>query len=76
MGDTVELLVSELVTNAINATGITDDDPADSRLIGNVKPIYVCPSGARPCGSRCGTPAAADLHYRLENRPVPQDDGR
>jgi anti-sigma regulatory factor (Ser/Thr protein kinase) len=41
MSDTVELLVSELVTNAINATGITDEDPADSRLIGGVKPIYV-----------------------------------
>lgn len=42
MGDTVELLVSELVTNAIKATGITDEDPADNRLVGNVKPIYVC----------------------------------
>jgi anti-sigma regulatory factor (Ser/Thr protein kinase) len=42
MGDIVELLVSELVTNAINATGITDGGPADSRLIGGVKPIYVC----------------------------------
>jgi hypothetical protein len=26
MSDTVELLVSELVTNAINATGITDEE--------------------------------------------------
>jgi anti-sigma regulatory factor (Ser/Thr protein kinase) len=42
IGDTVELLVSELVTNAINATGITNDDAADKRLVGGVKPIYVC----------------------------------
>jgi anti-sigma regulatory factor (Ser/Thr protein kinase) len=42
MGDTVELLVSELVTNAINATGITGEDLADSCLVGGVKPIYVC----------------------------------
>ncbi|WP_329243728.1 hypothetical protein OG417_46480 [Actinoallomurus sp. NBC_01490] len=42
MADTVELLVSELTTTAINATGIIDEEPDDSRLIGNVKPIYVC----------------------------------
>jgi hypothetical protein len=42
MGDTVELLVNELATNTINATGITEEEPDDSRLIGNVKPIYIC----------------------------------
>jgi anti-sigma regulatory factor (Ser/Thr protein kinase) len=42
IGDTVELLVRELVTNAINATGITDEGVADKRLVGGVKPIYVC----------------------------------
>jgi anti-sigma regulatory factor (Ser/Thr protein kinase) len=42
MADTIELLVSELVTNAINAIGITDEEPAESRLVGNVKPIYLC----------------------------------
>jgi anti-sigma regulatory factor (Ser/Thr protein kinase) len=42
MGDTVELLVSELVTNAVKATGIPDEDPADSRLVCDVKPLYVC----------------------------------
>jgi anti-sigma regulatory factor (Ser/Thr protein kinase) len=42
MADTVELLISELVTNAINATGITDEDPDYSRLVGKVKPIYLC----------------------------------
>jgi anti-sigma regulatory factor (Ser/Thr protein kinase) len=42
MADTVELLISELVTNAINATGITDEDPDYGRLVGKVKPIYLC----------------------------------
>jgi hypothetical protein len=32
MADTIELLVSELVTNAINATGITDENPAEAAL--------------------------------------------
>lgn len=42
MADTVELLVSELVTNAINATGVIDEGPDESDLVGKVKPIYVC----------------------------------
>jgi anti-sigma regulatory factor (Ser/Thr protein kinase) len=42
MADTVELLVSELVTNAIDATGITDEEPDYGRLVGKVKPIYLC----------------------------------
>jgi anti-sigma regulatory factor (Ser/Thr protein kinase) len=44
MADTVELLVSELVTNAIKATGVTDEDPDYDRLVGKVKPIYLCVS--------------------------------
>jgi anti-sigma regulatory factor (Ser/Thr protein kinase) len=42
MADTIELLVSELVTNAINATGVTDEDVDLRRLLGKVKPIYLC----------------------------------
>lgn len=42
IADTVELLVSELVTNAINATGITNEDLAEHSLVSNVTPIYVC----------------------------------
>jgi anti-sigma regulatory factor (Ser/Thr protein kinase) len=37
--DTVELLVSELVTNAINATGITHEVVNDNQLVGEV--IYL-----------------------------------
>ncbi|WP_185792245.1 ATP-binding protein [Actinoallomurus bryophytorum] len=44
MADTVELLVSELVTNAVTKTGITDEDPDYSCLIGKVNPIYLCVS--------------------------------
>jgi anti-sigma regulatory factor (Ser/Thr protein kinase) len=41
MADTVELLVSELVTNAVKATGVVDE-PADERLLaGKVKPVYL-----------------------------------
>jgi anti-sigma regulatory factor (Ser/Thr protein kinase) len=42
MADTVELLVSELVTNAVNATGVTDEPVNQGRLGGKVNPIYLC----------------------------------
>ncbi|GAB3979194.1 hypothetical protein GCM10029978_073920 [Actinoallomurus acanthiterrae] len=44
MTDTVELLVSELVTNAINATGVTDVPEDINQLVGKVQPIYLCVS--------------------------------
>ncbi|GAA4514084.1 hypothetical protein GCM10023191_082120 [Actinoallomurus oryzae] len=41
IADTVELLVSELVTNAVKATGVLDG-PADERLlVGKVRPVYL-----------------------------------
>jgi len=39
--DTIELLVSELITNALNETGVADE-PDHSRLVGKVNPIYLC----------------------------------
>lgn len=42
MMDTVELLASELVTNAINATGVTEMPQDTSQLAGKVQPIYLC----------------------------------
>lgn len=42
MADTVELLVSELVTNAVRATGILDESGDESLLVGKVNPVYVC----------------------------------
>jgi anti-sigma regulatory factor (Ser/Thr protein kinase) len=42
LADTVELLVSELITNAINATGITDEHADLEQLVGKVKPVYLC----------------------------------
>ncbi|WP_433177237.1 ATP-binding protein [Actinoallomurus sp. CA-150999] len=44
MVDTVELLVSELVTNAINATGVTEVPEDIDQLVGKVQPIYLCVS--------------------------------
>jgi anti-sigma regulatory factor (Ser/Thr protein kinase) len=44
IADSVELLVSELVTNAVNATGVTDERPDYSRLVGKVMPVYLCVS--------------------------------
>jgi anti-sigma regulatory factor (Ser/Thr protein kinase) len=41
VADTVELLVSELVTNAVRATGVTDDSTDPRHLFGKVKPIYL-----------------------------------
>ncbi|MEV5751692.1 ATP-binding protein [Actinoallomurus sp. NPDC052308] len=40
--DTVELLVSELVTNAVNATGVPCDMTDQSNPAGKVNPIYLC----------------------------------
>jgi anti-sigma regulatory factor (Ser/Thr protein kinase) len=42
LADTAELLVSELITNAINATGIADEYADPERLAGKVKPVYLC----------------------------------
>jgi anti-sigma regulatory factor (Ser/Thr protein kinase) len=42
MADTVTLLVSELVTNAVSATGAADESVDESPLIGKVNPIYLC----------------------------------
>ena len=42
MVDTVELLVSELVTNAVTATGVTDEQADLERLVGRVNPVYLC----------------------------------
>lgn len=42
MVDTVELLVSELVTNAVRATGILDESVDESLLVGKVNPVYLC----------------------------------
>ncbi|MEV5706020.1 ATP-binding protein [Actinoallomurus sp. NPDC052274] len=39
---TVELLVSELVTNAVNATGVFCDMSGQSNLAGKAAPIYLC----------------------------------
>lgn len=41
MADAVELLVSELVTNAVKATGVVDDPVDERALAGKVKPIYL-----------------------------------
>lgn len=41
VADTAELLVSELVTNAINATGVKDEPEDSSRLVGKVMPIVL-----------------------------------
>jgi anti-sigma regulatory factor (Ser/Thr protein kinase) len=38
--DTVELLVSELVTNAVKATGVVHE-PVGEELAGEVKPVYL-----------------------------------
>jgi anti-sigma regulatory factor (Ser/Thr protein kinase) len=42
MADTVELLVSELVTNAVGATGVVDESVDERLVAGAVKPIYLC----------------------------------
>jgi anti-sigma regulatory factor (Ser/Thr protein kinase) len=41
MADTVELLVSELVTNAVKATGIVCELADERLLAGKVKPVYL-----------------------------------
>lgn len=41
MVDTVELLVSELVTNAVKATGVVDEPVDEGRLTGTVSPVYL-----------------------------------
>jgi anti-sigma regulatory factor (Ser/Thr protein kinase) len=41
MTDTVELLVSELVTNAVRATGVLDEMADERALVGKVKPLYL-----------------------------------
>jgi anti-sigma regulatory factor (Ser/Thr protein kinase) len=41
MVDTVELLVSELVTNAVRATGTVDESVNGCAFVGKVKPIYL-----------------------------------
>ena len=48
MADTAELLISELVTNAVKASGV-QDEPADDRLDGKVKPIYLSLSLRTDC---------------------------
>ncbi|GAA4618440.1 hypothetical protein GCM10023195_82890 [Actinoallomurus liliacearum] len=42
MVDTVELLASELVTNAINATGLRQMPEGTNPLVGKAQPIYLC----------------------------------
>ena len=42
VADTAELLVSELVTNAIRSTGVTDEHADLEQLIEEVKPVYLC----------------------------------
>jgi anti-sigma regulatory factor (Ser/Thr protein kinase) len=41
MADTVELLVSELVTNAVNNTGVIDESVDERLVAGKVNPIYL-----------------------------------
>jgi anti-sigma regulatory factor (Ser/Thr protein kinase) len=41
MADTAELLVSELVTNAVKATGSVDEWTDERRLAGKVNPVYL-----------------------------------
>jgi anti-sigma regulatory factor (Ser/Thr protein kinase) len=41
MADTVELLVSELVTNAVKKTGVVDESMDERLLVGKVNPIYL-----------------------------------
>jgi hypothetical protein len=41
MADTAELLISELVTNAIKASGVQDEAVDEYLLIGKVNPIYL-----------------------------------
>jgi anti-sigma regulatory factor (Ser/Thr protein kinase) len=41
MADTTELLISELVTNAVKASGFVDEDVDERMLIGKVNPIYL-----------------------------------
>ena len=41
MADTVELLVSELVTNAVKNTGIVDESVDERLVAGKVNPIYL-----------------------------------
>ncbi|MDN3355883.1 ATP-binding protein [Actinomadura sp. DC4] len=41
MVDTVELLVSELVTNAVKATGVVDEPVDEDRLAGTVSTVYL-----------------------------------
>lgn len=41
MAETVELIVSELVTNAVKATGVVEEPADDRLLVGRVKPIYL-----------------------------------
>jgi anti-sigma regulatory factor (Ser/Thr protein kinase) len=41
LADTVELLVSELVTNAVKATGVVDESVGEDLLAGKVKPVYL-----------------------------------
>jgi anti-sigma regulatory factor (Ser/Thr protein kinase) len=42
LADTAELLVSELVTNAISATGVAGESTGHHRSVGKVNPIYLC----------------------------------
>jgi anti-sigma regulatory factor (Ser/Thr protein kinase) len=39
--DTVELLVSELVTNAVTHTGVVDESVPEKLLAGKVNPVYL-----------------------------------
>lgn len=41
MVDTVELLVSELLTNAVRATGLVDESTDEHLLVGKVSPVYL-----------------------------------
>jgi anti-sigma regulatory factor (Ser/Thr protein kinase) len=41
MADTVELLVSELVTNAVKNTGVVDESVDERLVAGKVNPIYL-----------------------------------
>jgi anti-sigma regulatory factor (Ser/Thr protein kinase) len=41
MVDTVELLVSELVTNAVKATGVVDEPVDQGRLAATLSPVYL-----------------------------------
>jgi anti-sigma regulatory factor (Ser/Thr protein kinase) len=41
LADTVELLVSELVTNAVKATGVVDASVGEDLLAGKVKHVYL-----------------------------------